>query len=217
MRWILGLVWIAFIAYALLLAPGQSPGSDPIFKELITMQSKEPWLLTAFSWLGIFPAVYACMLLRTSAKERGGRVPAWPFVILSFGLGAFALLPYYAWSSSANRASGYGSLHFGRQRESGIGRVAAHKLTHVILLLLTLGTAFYAVTQGHPDVYMEAFNQSAFVHIMTIDFVLLTLLSMIAIYRDTEASRRSPAWAVTGIIPIVGPLIYLLTLRRDRA
>ena len=131
MRWILGLVWIAFIAYALLLAPGQSPGSDPIFKELITLQSKEPWLLTVFSWLGIFPAVYACMLLRTSVKERGGRVPAWPFVILSFGLGAFALLPYYAWSSSANRASGYATLHFGRQRESGIGRVAAHKLTHV--------------------------------------------------------------------------------------
>lgn len=216
MRWILGLVWIAFIAYALLLAPGQSPGSDPIFKELITMQSKEPWLLTVFSWLGIFPAVYACMLLRTSVKGRG-RVPAWPFVILSFGLGAFALLPYYAWSSSANRASGYGNLHFGRQRESGIGRVAAHKLTHVVLLLLTLGTAFYAVTQGHPDVYMEAFNQSAFVHIMTIDFLLLTLLSMIAIYRDTEVSRRSAAWTAAGIIPIVGPLIYLLTLRRDRA
>lgn len=216
MRWILGLVWIAFIAYALLLAPGQSPGSDPIFKELITMQSKEPWLLTVFSWLGIFPAVYACMLLRTSVKGRG-RVPAWPFVILSFGLGAFALLPYYAWSSSANRASGYGRLHFGRQRESGIGRVAAHKLTNVVLLLLTLGTAFYAVTQGHPDVYMEAFNQSAFVHIMTIDFVLLTLLSMIAIYRDTEVSRRSAAWTAAGIIPIVGPLIYLLTLRRDRA
>ena len=33
---------------------------------------------------------------------------------------------------------------------------------------------------------MEAFKQSAFVHIMTIDFVLLTLLSMIAIYRDTK-------------------------------
>ncbi|WP_458126429.1 hypothetical protein [Paenibacillus sp. Z3-2] len=214
MRWILGLVWVAFIAYALLLAPGQSPGSDPLIKELITLQSKEPWLLTAFSWLGIFPAVYACMLLRTSAKERSGRVPAWPFVVLSFGLGAFALLPYYAWSSSAYRSSGYASLHFGRQRESGIGRVAAHKLTHVILLLLTLGTAFYAVKQGHPDVYMEAFKQSSFVHIMTIDFVLLTLLSMIAIYRDAVASRRSSAWVAAGIIPIVGPLIYLLTLRR---
>ncbi|WP_458461079.1 hypothetical protein [Paenibacillus sp.] len=217
MRWILGLTWVLFIAYALLLAPGQSPGSDPIFKDLITLQSKEPWLLTVFSWLGIFPAVYACMLLRSSAKERSGRLPAWPFVLLSFGLGAFVLLPYYAWSSSGNRSSGYASLHFGRQRESGIGRVAAHKLTHVVLLLLTLGAAFYAVTQGHPDVFMESFKQSSFVHIMTIDFVLLTLLSMLAIYRDAKASRRSPVWAAAGIIPIVGPLIYLLTLRRDRA
>ncbi|PQP80687.1 hypothetical protein C0Q44_25980 [Paenibacillus sp. PCH8] len=215
MRWIIGLIWLSFITYALLFAPGLSPGGDPIFKELVTMQSKEPWLLTVFSWLGIFPAVYACMLLRTSAKERSARVRAWPFVLLSFGLGAFALLPYYAWSSSKNRGSGYERLHFGRQRESGFGRIAANKLTHIILLLLTLGTAFYAVTQGHPDVFMEAFKQSSFVHIMTIDFIILTLLSIVAIFRDAEASRRSPVWVAAGIVPIVGPLIYLLTLRRD--
>ncbi|WP_160319741.1 hypothetical protein [Paenibacillus xylanivorans] len=78
-------------------------------------------------------------------KARGSHVPAWPFVLLSFGLGAFALLPYFAWSSPTYRGSGYECLSFGSQRESGIGRVAAHKLTHVILLLLILGTGFYAV------------------------------------------------------------------------
>lgn len=215
MRWILALTWLAFIAYAWIWAPGQPLGSAPVFKELVTLQSKEPWLLTVFSWLGIFPAIFACLLLRRSGKARESRVPAWPFVLLSFGLGAFALLPYFAWSSQTHRGSGYEQLSFARQRESGIGRVAAHKLTHMVLLLLTLGTGFYAVTQGNPDVYMEAFRESSFVHIMTIDFVILTLLSVIALFRDASLNRRSCGWAVAGLIPLIGPLIYLMTAQRD--
>ncbi|MGW7160256.1 hypothetical protein [Paenibacillus taichungensis] len=215
MRWILALTWLAFIAYAWIWAPGQPLGSDPVFKELVTLQSKEPWLLTVFSWLGIFPAIFACLLLRRSGKARGSRVPAWPFVLLSFGLGAFALLAYIAWSSQTHRGSGYEQLSFARQRESGIGRVAAHKLTHMVLLLLTLGTGFYAVTQGNPDVYMEAFRESSFVHIMTIDFVTLTLLPVIALFRDASLNRRSCGWAVAGLIPLIGPLIYLMTAQRD--
>lgn len=215
MRWILALIWVAFIAYAWFWVSGQPLGSDPVFEELVTLQSKEPWLLTVFSWLGIYPAIFACLLLRSSGKGRGSHVPAWPFVLLSFGLGAFALLPYFAWSSQTHRGSGYEHLSFGNQRESGIGRVAANKLTHVILLLLTLGTGYYAVTQGHPDVYMEAFMDSSFVHIMTIDFVILTLLSVIVLFRDASDSRRSRGWAVAGVIPLIGPLIYLMTSRRD--
>ncbi|WP_315795348.1 hypothetical protein [Paenibacillus sp. BIC5C1] len=215
MRWILSLTWLAFIAYACVWAPGQPLESDPVFKELVTLQSKEPWLLTVFSWLGIYPAIFACLLLRKSVEKRGIRVPAWPFVLLSFGLGAFALLPYFAWSSQTHRGSGYEQLSFGNQRESGIGRVAAHKLTHVILLLLTLGTGFYAVTQGNSDVYMEAFRASSFVHIMTIDFVILTLLSVIALFRDASDNRRSHIWAIAGAIPLIGPLVYLMTSRRD--
>lgn len=215
MRWILALIWLAFMVYAWIWVPGQPLGSDPVFKELVTLQSKEPWLLTVFSWLGIYPAIFACLLLSGSGKTRGSHVPAWPFVLLSFGLGAFALLPYFAWSSQTYRGSGYEHLSFGSQRESGIGRVAAHMLTYVILLLLTLGTGFYAVTQGNPDVYMEAFRNSSFVHIMTIDFVILTLLSVIALFRDASDNRRSRVWAVAGVIPMIGPLVYLMTSRRD--
>ncbi|UPK46304.1 hypothetical protein [Paenibacillus pabuli] len=215
MRWILALTWLAFIAYAWFWVPGQPLGSDPVFKELVTLQSKEPWLLTVFSWLGIYPVIFACLLFRKSAKARGTCVPAWPFVLLSFGLGAFALLPYFAWSSSTNSGLRYERLSFGSQHESGIGRVAAHKLTHVVLLLLTLGTGFYAVTQGHPDVYMEAFRESSFVHIMTMDFVILTLLSVIALFRDASDNRRFRGWAVAGVIPLIGPLIYLMTSRRE--
>ncbi|WP_127536213.1 hypothetical protein [Paenibacillus illinoisensis] len=217
MKWILGMIWLAFLAYAWIWAPGKPVGSDPVFKELITLQSKEAWLMTVFSWLGIFPAIFACLLLKTPANERGSRVPVWPFVLLSFGLGAFALLPYFARSSPKRSRRGREHLHFGYRRSSIIGRIAGHKLTHGILLLLTVGTACYGFIQGHPAVYMEAFRQSSFVHIMTIDFVVLTLLSVIAIYRDAVFSRRSRIWALTGVVPLIGPLVYLVVDRRSAA
>ncbi|WP_434751621.1 hypothetical protein [Paenibacillus amylolyticus] len=215
MRYLLGLIWVAFIAYALFMAPGNSPGNDPIFKELLTLQSEEPWLLSVFTWLGIFPAVYACILLRRSVKVREDRgVPAWPFVLFSFGLGAFALLPYFAWSSPFRKKVTYDPLPSAERSRTGISRVASHKLTHLILLILTLGTACYAVMQGNPEHFAEAFNQSSFVHIMTIDFGVLTLLSAYALFRDARTNGRTTNWAWGGLLPLVGPLLYLLTERK---
>lgn len=222
MRYSLGLLWLIFIVYALFMAPGNSPGNDPVFKGLLTLQSKEAWLLTVFSWLGIFPAVYACLLLRNSVKA-GGRegkrsVPAWPFVLFSFGLGAFALLPYYAWvwtfpvrTGSAYQVNNHLPMPSADSSKTGVARVAASKLTHLVLLLLTLGLAVYAITQGNPEHYAEAFNQSSFVHIMTIDLGVLTLLSTLAIFQDARDNGRAAYWAWLGLLPLAGPLIYLLT------
>ncbi|MCK6073964.1 hypothetical protein [Paenibacillus silvae] len=218
MRYILWLLWLAFIVYALFMAPGNSPGNDPIFRELLTLQSRELWLLTVFSWLGIFPCIYACLLLRKSVKTRGTRngklVPVWPFVLFSFGLGAFALLPYYAWTSPSRTGSAYEADDDERTLaaecgKTGIARVVASKLTHLVLLLLTLSMAFYAVSQGNPERYAEAFNQSSFVNIMTIDFGVLTLLSTLAILRDARDNRRTGYWAWLGLLPLAGPLLYL--------
>ncbi|WP_342555537.1 hypothetical protein [Paenibacillus sp. FSL R7-0652] len=215
MRYILGLIWIAFTAYALFFAPGNSPANDPIFKELLRMRSEEPWVLTVFSWLGIFPAVYACMLLRKPVKTREGRhIPAWPFVLFSFGLGAFALLPYFALSSPLGKGISADSLSSLKQSKSGISRVASHRLTHLILLLLTLGAALYALLLGNPERFEQTFNESSFVHIMTIDFVVLTLLSTIATFRDAKVNGRASNWAWAGLLPLAGPILYLLTERK---
>jgi hypothetical protein len=210
----LGLLWVAFIAYALFMAPGNSPANDPIFKELLTLQSREPWLLTVFSWLGIFPAVFACILLRKSkVASKGQRIPAWPFVLFSFGLGAFALLPYFA-LISPSRTGMHDPAQSVKQSKRGVSRVVSHKLTHLILLFLTIGSALYALTEGNPDRFMDAFYQSSFVHIMTIDFVVLTLLSAYAIFRDARVNGRTRSWAWVGLLPLAGPLLYLITERK---
>nr|WP_154983869.1 hypothetical protein [Paenibacillus xylanexedens] len=214
MRYMFGLVWVAFIAYALFMAPGNSPVNDPIFKELLTLQSREPWLLTVFSWLGIFPAVYACILLRKSmTASKRQRMPAWPFVLFSFGLGAFALLPYFA-LISPSPTDVHDPDSSVKQSKRGVSRVASHKLTHLILLLLTLGSALYALIEGNSERFVDAFYQSSFVHIMTIDFIVLTLLSTYAIYRDARVNGRTTNWAWAGLLPLAGPLLYLLLERK---
>ncbi|HCF26169.1 MAG TPA: DUF2834 domain-containing protein, partial [Cyanobacteria bacterium UBA11049] len=46
-----------------------------------------------FNIMGVWPLIYSCLLF---IDGRGQKVPAWPFATLSFGVGAFALLPYLA-------------------------------------------------------------------------------------------------------------------------
>ncbi|PWA88199.1 hypothetical protein CTI12_AA121040 [Artemisia annua] len=44
--------------------------------------------------MGLWPLVY-CMLLIPSGRSSKGNVPVFPFLILSFFLGAYALIPYF--------------------------------------------------------------------------------------------------------------------------
>ncbi|MEC0123792.1 hypothetical protein [Paenibacillus pabuli] len=39
MRWIITLIWVVFIAYAWFWVPGKPLGSDPVFKELLTLRT----------------------------------------------------------------------------------------------------------------------------------------------------------------------------------
>lgn len=52
---------------------------------------------SVFNIIGIYTFVYQCLLI--PGGRSANNIPAWPFVVLSYGLGAFALLPYMAlWS-----------------------------------------------------------------------------------------------------------------------
>ncbi|MFC4775527.1 hypothetical protein ACFO9Q_01865 [Paenibacillus sp. GCM10023252] len=197
MRMLLFVMWLLFISYAWLLAPGASGSQDPILQDLLRMKAEEPAVLVMFSLLGVFPMVYACLLLRDDRL----RIPAWPFVLLSFALGAFALLPYYF------LLSGLASRSEGNRTPIFLLRITDSRLFVSLLFLITSALMIYAITGGDGEAYAAAFRHSSFVHVMTIDFVLLTLLSVYAIYTNNRLSKRGGA--LLGLIPILGPLIYL--------
>ncbi|MFP3488833.1 hypothetical protein R0K20_14610, partial [Staphylococcus sp. SIMBA_130] len=65
------------------------------------MNDPDAGLLAMFSLLGVFPAVFALLFLRNVS----GSVPAWPFVVGSFVLGAFSLLPYFILNKNKERSN----------------------------------------------------------------------------------------------------------------
>ena len=58
-------------------------------------------VVVLFNLMGLWPVVYASLAL---SDGRDQAVSAWPFVVGSFGLGAFALMPYLALREQIGRA-----------------------------------------------------------------------------------------------------------------
>jgi hypothetical protein len=191
------LCWLGFIAYTWFIAPGSRGEADPVFLELMKMRSEEPSVLVMFSLLGLYPMAFATLLLRGDHT----RVPAWPFSLGAFVLGAFALLPYYFLNTS------YDAVRQVRTPRS-IVHLISHPLFLLLLLLGTLSLIGYGVLRGDLTLFVETFMASQFVHVMTIDFVVLTLLSDYAIFVETKRLRMEAAYAWLGMLPIVGLLVY---------
>lgn len=92
---IFGLLWIALVVYAFGFAPPAQPDTLELITHLSTgnWQGINPLVIALFNLMGIWPAIYTSVLL---ADGRGQKVRAFPFVIGSFAVGAFAILPYLA-------------------------------------------------------------------------------------------------------------------------
>lgn len=92
---IFGVIWLSFTSYAFLFAPPNKADTLDLIINLSTgnLQGINPLIVSLFNLMGILPAIYACFLL-VDGKEQ--KLPAWIFVLGSFGVGAFALLPYLA-------------------------------------------------------------------------------------------------------------------------
>ncbi|MBN8208791.1 hypothetical protein JI666_08530 [Bacillus sp. NTK071] len=187
-RILLFIIWLGFIFYSVFIAPS---GNGNYLSDLITMNDPDPGLLAMFSLLGVWPAVFAILLLRSDR----GSVPAWPFVLGSFVLGAFSLLPYFILNRKVERAN---------RIPVKLQRFLSSNALAVILMLVTIFLMGYGIMGREPGVYETAFLESNFVHVMTIDFVVLTFLSILAL-RD-----RDQVTGLYGFIPIIGPLIVTM-------
>ncbi|MBA2175176.1 hypothetical protein H0266_09750 [Halobacillus locisalis] len=189
------IVWLAFILYAFVLAPN---GNQGYLNQLITMNDPDPLLLTVFSLLGVFPTAFAILLL----NEDDSRVPAWPFVLGSFMLGAFALMPYFFISRAESTRTLRTPIWIGKSLDS--------ILFKALLFTGTVALIVSGLTQGSASLYGQAFRQSQFVHVMTIDFLVLTGISMFVIYWRERKHGRFNQMYWLGCVPVVGFLAYLL-------
>ena len=196
----LWLLWGGAIAYAFLLAPPNQPDTLTLIQKLSTgdWHGINPSIIALFNIMGIWPMIYSCLLL---IDGRTQKIPAWPFVAGSFGVGAFALLPYLALRNSNSDFTG---------PKTALLKLLDSRWTGVFLALGTIALVGYGAIAGDWSDFVAQWQTSRFIHVMSLDFCLLCLLFPTALGDDMARRGLHNSrifWAAS--LPLLGPVIYL--------
>jgi hypothetical protein len=195
------LLWIGLISYAFLLAPSNQPDTFELITRLSTgdWEGINPLIISLFNLMGIWPMIYACLLF---VDGRGQKIKAFPFVIVSFGVGAFAILPYLALRRHNPTFSG---------EKNGFIKILDSRITGIVIAIGTIVLLVFGLSQGDWGDFIGQWQTSRFIHVMSWDFCLLCLLFP-SLLGDDLARRdlKNPGvfWIVS-LIPLLGPLGYL--------
>jgi hypothetical protein len=192
-------IWAAFVAYAFLLAPANSPNTLSLILNLSTGQwaGINPIVIALFNLMGIWPMAYgAVMLFEQSEKSK----PGW-FCGASFAVGAFAILPYLALRKP--------------QPESALPtkpllKILDSRWLAIALLIISSILLTYGITQGDWAAFVQQWRSERFIHVMSLDFVMLWLL--FAVLAKDDAQRRGAKGNLLAVclMPLLGALFYLL-------
>lgn len=195
------LLWLGFIIYAFVFAPPDKPDT----LELITNLSTGKWarinplIVALFNIMGVFPLIYSCLLF---IDGRGQKIPAGIFAILSMGLGAFALLPYLALRQRNPIFLGQKNVFL---------KLLDARITGVVLSIGAIALVAYGLGKGDWSDFIGQWQNSRFIHVMSLDFCLLCGLFP-ALLGDDMARRgmnNSVIFWLTALIPLFGSLAYL--------
>ena len=192
--------WLGFITYAFLLAPPNQPDTFELIKNLSTgkWEGINPLVVSLFNIMGVFPMIYSCLLF---IDGRGQKIPAAPFASISFGVGAFAVLPYLAVRKPNPKFVGKKNIFL---------KILDSRLTGIALSIGAIAIVGYGLN-GDWNNFVQQWQTDRFIHVMSLDFCLLCLLFP-ALLGDDMARRgikNSAIFWITALIPLFGSLAYL--------
>ncbi|KAK7253993.1 hypothetical protein SO694_00003671 [Aureococcus anophagefferens] len=207
----IGALWLGLIGYIAIGAPGKSEAAQALDSELLAKLVANPFdpscpaLFTVlFNWMGVWPAVYAALLLPGADDQKP--VPAVPFLAASVAFGMFAISPYLAlreYRGATNRAPA--SLG---------GKWFESKLNAAVLGAGAVGLAAWGATAGdfgaNVAEFKQLFDTQLFVHATTCDFCCLSLLAVGLVREDVERRGADEKLAALALVPLFGPLAWLL-------
>lgn len=199
-RLIFGALWVGFIGYAFILSPPDQPDTTDLILRLSTgnWDGLNPALIALFNAMGLWPMVYAAVAL---VDGRGQRLWAWPFVMASFAVGAFAMLPYLAlrtpvpWTGPTDR----------------LLRVVGSRLLGVSLAVAALVLWVWGIAAGDWPNLWQQWQTSRFVHVMALDFCMLWLLFPVLLVDDLPRRGIDHRWIIPAVLalPLLGAALYL--------
>jgi hypothetical protein len=196
-----GLIWLTFIGYAFLFAPPDRPNTLDLIINLSAgnWEGINPLIIALFNLMGILPAIYACFLF---IDGRGQKIRAFPFAIASFAVGAFALVPYLALRQPNPTWQGEKSL---------LLKIVDSRITAVILTVATVILFCFGLINGNWADFVQQWQTSKFIHVMSLDFCLLVLLLPTLLKDDFNRRNIDSSWSfwTVTLVPLFGTLIYL--------
>ena len=191
-------IWIGLITYAFVLSPPDQPDTFDLIRRMTTGDWNDinPSILAIFNAMGIWPMAYACMVL---IDGRGQRIPAWPFVALSFGIGAFALLPYLGLRQPNPDFQG---------SKSALLKLTDSRWVGGLLLLGAVVVLGSGLLYGDWSDFWQQWQTSRFIHVMTLDFVMLWLMFPVLLPDDLARRNWPQRWVYVAVLalPLVEPL-----------
>jgi hypothetical protein len=199
-------LWLLFLGYATFLAPGDGPETMDLIVRLSTGQVAgiNPAIVALFNLMGVLPLAYSCMLY---ADGRGQKIWAWPFAAGAFAVGAFALIPYLGLRQ--DNAGWIGP-------KSRTIRFWDSRVTAIVILVAALGLVLYGFLAGDWADFGRQWQNSKFIHVMSLDFCLLSLLGS-ELVPDDMARRGmidGKLMSVVQWVPLFGLLVYLVVRPR---
>jgi hypothetical protein len=199
---IFGALWLGFTIYAFGFAPPDRSDTLQLIIDLSTGKwaGINPFVIALFNLMGILPMAYACLMLIDGKTQK---IPAGLFSAAAFGVGAFAILPYLALRSSPPPA--------GQIARRGMIKLVDSRWLGVALMLGTIGLLSYGIMQGNWGDFVNQWQTNRFIHVMSLDFCLLTLLLPVLICDDIDRRNFTNPQAIKNLslIPLFGGLIYL--------
>ncbi|BCX13359.1 MAG: hypothetical protein KatS3mg067_2297 [Thermosynechococcus sp.] len=201
LRLFLAVLWVGLIVYSFGFAPPDQPQTLTLIQRLATgdWQGINPLIVSLFNLMGVWPLIYTALLV---VDGQGQRFPAWPFAAFSFAVGAFALLPYLILRQPAPLFTG--------ARNRGV-RLWESRITGIGIFLLAVIFLSYGLLAGDWRDFWQQWHSSRFIHVMTLDFCLLSLLLPVLLVDDWQRRglEKSP-WRWWSLVPFVGVLGYFL-------
>ena len=197
----LGSIWLILVIYAIASSFFKTQQGD---LDLIIDLSTGEWsrinpiIIAIFCIMGIIPLVYGAFILFDCGEKN---LSPYPFFIVSFGVGAFALLPYLALRQSNTDWNG---------EKNWLLKILDSRLMAIVSSTAIAVFLIWGLTQGNWSDYVAQWQTSQFIHVMSIDFALLCFLFPFILGDDMKrrgVDADKYFWLVTSI-PLFGSLAY---------
>jgi hypothetical protein len=152
-------LWVALLGVAFLASPPSDAETGALVMKMMTghLDGVNRSLFALFNLMGVWPMVLAS-LLADDPKAK------WPFVLGSFALGAFALLPWLVLRSWQPRPPD----------PSRVARVLRSTPLRVVLALVGVGLLGLFFIGGDLPAFVELWKTNQFAFVMSFDFVACT-------------------------------------------